>query len=57
MAEASEKYKLVDTIIDLDLDWVGLEPRGRRGLYRIGMFNVRLRGSASVRRIPRTDLP
>ncbi|MCI53623.1 hypothetical protein A2U01_0074870, partial [Trifolium medium] len=28
MAEASEKYKLVDTITDPDLDWVGLEPRG-----------------------------
>ncbi|MCI22158.1 hypothetical protein A2U01_0043334, partial [Trifolium medium] len=28
MAEASEKYKLVDTIIEPALDWVGLEPRG-----------------------------
>ncbi|MCI55850.1 hypothetical protein A2U01_0077101, partial [Trifolium medium] len=28
MAEASEKYKLLDTITDPDLDWVGPEPRG-----------------------------
>ncbi|MCI42971.1 hypothetical protein A2U01_0064208, partial [Trifolium medium] len=28
MAEASEKYKLVDMITDPELDWVGLEPQG-----------------------------
>ncbi|MCI31878.1 hypothetical protein A2U01_0053090, partial [Trifolium medium] len=33
MAEASEKYKLVDTITDPELDWVGLEPRGSLGNY------------------------
>ncbi|MCI46365.1 hypothetical protein A2U01_0067605, partial [Trifolium medium] len=28
MTESSEKYKLVDTITDPELDWVGQEPRG-----------------------------
>ncbi|MCI98086.1 hypothetical protein A2U01_0119389, partial [Trifolium medium] len=28
MAESSESHRLVDTITDPELDWVGPEPRG-----------------------------
>ncbi|MCI70889.1 hypothetical protein A2U01_0092152, partial [Trifolium medium] len=40
MAESSESHRLVDTITDPELDWVGPEPRGIASVITPTAFGV-----------------